>query len=191
MEDAKSSTRNEINSDIESSAENNIGSDKKGDNGNNIRKDTGSTARKLSEYNSIIKEQDEIYRDIARMLGLPDCAFWILYALRDNEKPVTQSEICNTIYQPKQTVNSSLKKLEREGIINLTEMQDRRSKKVHLTPRGIKLAERTVDYVIWAEQRALSGLTDKEQNMFMDLFRRYTELLKNSMNELKEKKETV
>lgn len=43
-------------------------------------------------------------------MGLSDCTFWILYALRENNARLTQSEICNFFYQPKQTVNSALKK---------------------------------------------------------------------------------
>lgn len=145
--------------------------------------------KRLSEYNGIIKENDELYRGVAKAFGLPDCAFWILYALRESGKTLTQSEICYAMYQPKQTVNSSLKKLEREGCIVLTEMRDRRSKEVHLTEKGVKLAEMTVDHVISAERIALSGLTDEEHDTFMKLFRRYTGLLKDSIGDLLEKQE--
>lgn len=145
--------------------------------------------KRLSEYNGIIKENDELYRGIARAFGLPDCAFWILYALRESGETLTQSEICYAMYQPKQTVNSSLKKLEREGYLVLKEMPDRRSKEVRLTAKGVTLAQRTVDHVIYAEHTALSGLTEEEQKTFMELFRRYTELLKSSIGELLEKQE--
>jgi len=135
--------------------------------------------KNLIKYNNLIKENDELYRDIAKIFGLPDCAFWILYVLRENHKVLTQSEICNMLYQPKQTVNSSLKKLEYDGFIELTEMDDRRSKQVRLTEKGITLAKSTVDNVILAEYKALSGLTEEEQNNFILLFQKYTNLLKN------------
>ena len=35
--------------------------------------------KKLSEYNSIIKENEGIYRRVAKKNGLSDSAFWILY----------------------------------------------------------------------------------------------------------------
>lgn len=139
---------------------------------------------KLSEFNSIIKESDDIYRCAAKALGLPDCAFWILYTLRAETEPVTQRGICNTMYQPKQTVNSALKKLEQDGVIRLTEMADRRSKQVLLTDRGRSLAGQTVDRVIDAEQHALSCLTDQEQEAFLALFHKYTKLLKENMTAL-------
>ena len=69
-----------------------------------------SINKKLSEYNSIIKENEEIYHKIARKFGLSDCAFWILYTMCEEEGTLTQSSICDALYQPKQTVNSALMK---------------------------------------------------------------------------------
>lgn len=140
-----------------------------------------NTSKRLLEYNSIIKENDELYHKVSTALGLPDCAFWILYILREDNKVLTQSEICSALYQPKQTVNSSLKKLEYDGYIELIMMKDRRSKEIHLTQKGKVLAQNTVDKVICAEQNALSGLTAEEQDTFIGLFRKYTDLLKSTM----------
>ena len=43
------------------------------------------TARRFSEYNRILKENDELYRSAVKTMGLPDCAFWILYTLRESK----------------------------------------------------------------------------------------------------------
>ena len=40
--------------------------------------------KRFSEYNSIIKEYDQMYRDAIKTLGLNDSSFWILYTLRDD-----------------------------------------------------------------------------------------------------------
>lgn len=143
------------------------------------------TARKrLNEYNNLFKESDEIYRTAAKRLGLPDCAFWILYTLRENNAPLTQSEICATLYQPKQTVNSALKHLQADGYIALHSGSDRRSKQVSLTCQGEALAQRTVDRVIAAECNALLDMNDEEQAAFIGLFRRYTMALQACMREI-------
>lgn len=68
--------------------------------------------RRLREYNDSLKAIDDTYRAAARRFGLPECAFWILYTLRVERSPLTQSEICALQYQPKQTVHSALKRLE-------------------------------------------------------------------------------
>ena len=135
----------------------------------------------LDEYNRIFKENDEIYREAAKRLGLSDCAFWILYAVRSAEAVLTQSDLCYSQYQPKQTINSALKKLEREGYLSLRCKDDRRSKQIYLTEKGIDLAKNTVDKVIFAEVDALSGLTTAEQREFLTLFRKYTDCLKEKI----------
>lgn len=140
-----------------------------------------NTQKMLWEYNTIFKENDEVYRCAAKTLGISDCSLWILYTLRTEQKAITQKEICEAFYYPKQTVNSALKKLENEGYIALTEMKDRRSKKITLTESGKKLAARTADKLIEAELAAMSELTDEEQKSFIELFRKYTGLLKKNM----------
>ena len=135
----------------------------------------------MSEYNNIIKENDNLYRDAAKRHALPECAFWILYILRTNGNTFSQSEICEALYQPKQTVNSSLKSLEAEGYLRLYHEGDRRSKIVTLTKKGVELAQKTADKIIAAEQSALFALTEEEQQAFIDLFRKYTAALKSQM----------
>lgn len=135
----------------------------------------------LSEYNGLMKENDELYRNAATAMGLSDCAFWILYLLREREAELTQSDICSGIYMPKQTVNSSLKKLEESGYLRLFEGNDRRSKLVRLTEEGMDLAAETVDRILTAELRAIGGMTAEEQSVFLGLFRKFTDLLKKEM----------
>ncbi len=134
-----------------------------------------------NEFNNIMKANEDIYRNLAKIVGLSDSAFWILYALRDTDSVLTQSEMCNILYQPKQTVNSSLKKMESEGYIKLNSINDRRKKQVFLTEDGIKLARKTVDKVISMERDALSGLLDSEQETFVRLFKKYTNLLQENI----------
>ena len=55
------------------------------------------TARRFSEYNRILKENDELYRSAVKTMGLPDCAFWILYTLRESSETLTQSDVCYTL----------------------------------------------------------------------------------------------
>ena len=135
-------------------------------------------ASALAVYNELYKEQDELYRAVARSFGLSDCAFWVLYALREAERPLTQSDVCAAVYQPKQTVHSALKKLMAEGYLQLTEGRDRRSKHLVLTDQGEALVRRTVDPVMAAETAAMNTMTETEQAQFLALCRRYNAALR-------------
>ena len=138
----------------------------------------------LSEYNRLYKQNNAIYHDFYSRFGLSESTFWILYTLRAEEPPVTQSDICNVFFQPRQTVNSSLKKLEREGLITLSGEGGRRGKPISLTPRGIAFAEKTVDQVIKSEQQALLDLTPNEQKQFFDIFNRYNARLNTHLSQI-------
>ena len=74
----------------------------------------------LLEYNTLLKDNDNIYRGAARRLGISDCALWILYSLRAECQPLTQKQLCLLMYLPKQTVNSALKAMEAEGYTEFT-----------------------------------------------------------------------
>ena len=137
------------------------------------------------EYNRIFRENDEIYREIAKMMGMSDSAFWILYMLREGEGQYTQSDIRTVLCQPKQTVNTALKKLEQEGVLELQPMSDKRSKQVCLTVRGNHLASRTVDLVFGMERSAMEGLSPREQDTFLKIFRKYTQLLRTNAEKLR------
>ena len=137
--------------------------------------------KNLSVYNGLIKENDSIYRAAAKRYGISEAAFWILYTIRESGEDFTQNRICSEIHIPKQTVNSALSSLLKDGFIYLEQMSDRRNKKIVLTEKGAALAESTVDTVIEAECEALSGLEANERKEFIGQFRKYTELFKKNM----------
>ena len=94
--------------------------------------------------NHRLKENDDWYQQAGKLLGMSDSAFWILYMLYDYSDGITQSEICSMSCFPKQTINSSLKKLEADGIISLVPGSDGRSKKIMLSASGKELISRIV-----------------------------------------------
>ena len=135
------------------------------------------TNESLSVYNNIFKKNENIYRELAKALGLSECSLWILYILRTDYTEPVQNEICAYLHLPKQSINSALKKMESDGYIELTTGNDHRSKLVSLTASGISLCEKTVDRLIEVECKALEGLTIEEQNLFFSLFQKYTDLM--------------
>ena len=141
-------------------------------------------SKKMLELNEIMKETDDLYRNLAKKFKMSDCMMWILYILREDDRAVTQSDICNLMCMPKQTVNSSLKKMEAEGYIELLNINDKRSKQVCLTEKGVDLANNTVDRIISKENNALSKMDNEEQALFINLFKKYKDLLKESFMEI-------
>ena len=85
----------------------------------------------------IYNENTLLYHRLARACGLPDCAFWLLYTLRSEEAPLTQTQLSEQLSLPKQTVNSALKKLVEEGVLRLEAADGNlKNKRVCLTEAG-------------------------------------------------------
>ncbi len=129
------------------------------------------------------KEEDGLYRRLARHFGLSECRLWILYTLEASPEPVTQTELCGYLSLSKQTVNSGLKQLEQEGYIRLFDGPGRR-KYLRLTDMGQALAERTVRPILAAEERAFLGLAEEERASLLALERKYLSLLSRETDQI-------
>ena len=138
--------------------------------------------RMLLEYNKETKRLDDLYRCAAKQCGISECAFWILYTLRAEERQFTQAEICEFLIEPKQTVNSALKKLEAEGYLTLSAGADQRSKRVCLTEKGERFVKAHVDRVPEAEAAALGAMTAAERDELIRLTGRYRALFAQKLN---------
>lgn len=138
----------------------------------------GNIARAYEALDSFWREQNQLYRDVAASFGISESAFNILYAIYlAGEKGIAQRDICVQMCIGKQTVNSSIHKLEREGAVVLKSGPGRRGLLAHLTPVGLELAERTIVPMIEAELAALREFDDRELELALLLGRRYTNAL--------------
>ena len=131
----------------------------------------------------IYNENTLLYHRLARACGLPDRAFWLLYTLRSEEAPLTQTQLSEQLSLPKQTVNSALKKLVEEGVLRLEAADGNlKNKRVCLTEAGEAFLRRTVDRVFGVESAAAARLTEEERSALvalsqklLDAFRAETE----------------
>lgn len=78
---------------------------------------TEKTNELLRNFNRIDKEFNDIYHEVALKMGISDSAFSIFYILHDLGDGCLQKDICYEAFANKQTVNSSIRKLEREGYL--------------------------------------------------------------------------
>lgn len=145
----------------------------------------GNIARAYEAFDSFWREQNQLYRDVATSFGISESAFSILYAIfLAGENGISQRDICVQMCIGKQTVNSSIHKLEREGVVELKSGPGRRGLLAHLTPVGLELAERTIVPMVEAELAALREFDDRELELSLLLGRRYTDALRSHFAEI-------
>ena len=130
----------------------------------------------IQEFNQIDGRICSLYHAAALKMGLSDSEFRILYTLAVNGPGYLQSALREATGIGRSTVNSALKKLEREGILTLSPGSGRHTC-VSLTAQGHRLADRTVCRLIRLEDRIYAGWTAEEQALLLRLNRDFTEKL--------------
>ena len=117
----------------------------------------------VNEFNRLYKEMDDLYHDIALKLGLSDSALTIFYAICELGDGCLQKDICGQSFCSKQTINSSIRKLEREGTVYL-----RRGK-------GREFVENRIRPAMGMEVQAFLELTPGERSELLRLTGKYLE----------------
>ena len=134
----------------------------------------------LREFNTLWKAQDDIWQAAAKKSGLPENAFWILYVIVIEENPeLTQAELCKAWFIPRQTCNSAVKKLEKEGILTLQVHRGAGNVKyLALTEKGRGFADKYISPLTTADMESFSSFTDEERKLLLSLMQRQLDNLK-------------
>jgi DNA-binding MarR family transcriptional regulator len=131
-------------------------------------------------YNLLAWETDSLYHEISRMFGLTDSAVNILYLICFEDSDALLSDIVRLSGLQKQTINSSLRNLEKKGLIEMRPVNGK-MKSVALTEEGSAFCDRTIRKLMDWENEALSGFSKKEVKLFLRLMDRYLESVSRSV----------
>lgn len=133
----------------------------------------------LAQLDRFYRELDEIYHEASRAAGLSDSAFDILYSLM-LEDGLTQKQLGERGFTPKQTVASAVRRLEEQGLVTPDE-GCRRNAPLRLTDAGRAVIEERVRPAYRAEHRAIERLTPAERATLAQLLARYTAALRDEI----------
>ena len=126
--------------------------------------------QELSQLNQLVKKQEEVYHLWAKKAGLTDTKFWILYDLWTSECPLIQNAFCENWCYSKQTVNTAVSNLEKEGMLHLEFAPgSRKQKEVLLTNKGKDFCEKWIEPLVRAEEESLMTLNQKERVQFLEI----------------------
>lgn len=141
----------------------------------------------LCEMMRLNREIDDLYEKHASKSSVSPTAFWLLYALMENGggRPLTQRRFCKEWSYSPQTVNSCLKKLQRDGLVSLVSLPgSKKEKGIELTDCGEEAARRLVGPLMAAEARAFGSLSSKERATTLRALRGYLALLDEEIKAL-------
>ena len=132
--------------------------------------------------NNLNKDIDNLFARAAARAGLSDSAFDILYALDVYGDGCSQKDLCERCWMGKQTINSSIKRLCEQGILEKTAGPGRTTT-LSLTATGRALVAEKVRPVIEAETAAMHAFSPAELAQALDLLERYRNALANALAE--------
>ncbi len=139
----------------------------------------------IKQLDRTMKEYDSIYHNAAVKYGLSDSAMWILFVVSDAGKAYTQQDLCRECWFPKQTINTALNNLIKDGCAELEAIPGTRNRKrIILTDKGRELAENTVERLKKAEHAAFRRFTDEELNGYLDMSERINRYLREEIEKV-------
>ncbi len=132
------------------------------------------------KYTSLSGEINSLYHEAAVKMGISDSVMNILYVIYEKGDSCLQSEISKLSGISRQTINSSVKKLEKDEILYLKQGQGRNTI-VCLTEKGLKFCENKIKPLFEIENKIWNEWTADEQRQYLLLTEKYRDALKKYM----------
>lgn len=124
--------------------------------------------------NENLSEINGFYHMISMKMGMSDSESMILYMLYDIQRPITQSDIAKSTGLSKQTINSAIRNLEKDGIVVLEKLNEK-AKHIVVTEKGREIIRQKILPIVEIEERVLHSWSEEELELFLELTERFKE----------------
>ena len=121
------------------------------------------------QYMHLYKEMDASYYALSCAQQLVPSEMDIYYAITVLGDGCRQRDICALALSRKQTINSALKKMEKQGLLRLEH--------IYLTASGRRNADESVKPIYDAEQAAFAEMAEAEREQLVALTGKFIHLL--------------
>ena len=137
---------------------------------------------KARRYAYLSAEITSLYHEAAVKLGISDTVLNILYVLCERDGQCLQSDIFRLTGISRQTINSAIRKLERDGLTYL-EPGEGRNTTVCLTEKGKDFTSEKILPLFQIEDKIWGAWTVDEQEKYLLFSQTYRDLLKKYLRE--------
>ncbi len=137
----------------------------------------------LREFNKIYKEFDDLWHETALNIGLSDSAFDILYSVHCLGDGCLQRDICALSFGRKQTINSAIQKLVKEGML-LMKQGKGREMHIYLTEAGKDFVKQKVEPLVEVENNVWKEMPPEERQELLRLTKEYVDNYRTKIKKL-------
>lgn len=122
---------------------------------------------------------DKIYNTLLKQAKMTDSEFTMLFYMIASGRDCTQKDIAENTYISPKTLNSTVKKLEQKGIVELKPGKYP-FRYVKLTQKGIEYAKDNIIPVIESERRTLENMPQADLDNIENLAIKYIRIFEQS-----------
>lgn len=137
----------------------------------------------IHAFNRVNNEINALYHIASVKAGMSDSENQILYLLFDTGEGITQSVIISSLSLSKQTVNSSIAKMQKEGLLYLSEKTGRQ-RQIYLTEAGKRIIREKIVPLVRLEESIFQSWTKEEREAFLRLNGRFRDELRKGIQTL-------
>lgn len=135
------------------------------------------------QYTFLAGEINALYHEAAVKMGISDSVQNILYVLCEKGEKCQQSEISKLTGISRKTINSAIRKLEKEELVYLEQGKGRNTI-LCLTEKGEKFSSEKIGSLHEIENKIWNEWTVEEQQQYLTLTKKYRDGLKKYMETL-------
>lgn len=122
---------------------------------------TLQVSEKVQQLNGMLCEMDSIYQTLLSAKNISDGEFVVLNAILSLGEGCLQKDIAENSYMSKKTINSTIKKLEKEGFIKL-KAGKYPNMHIYLTKRGLDHIKNNIIPIVDVENRVLNSMPEMD-----------------------------
>ena len=137
-------------------------------------------SEKVKYLNSMLCEIDNLYQSLLQDKKLSDSEYVVMFAILELGEGCLQKDIADNSYINKKTINSAIKKLEREGLITL-KAGKYPNMHIYLTEKGAEYINHNVIPIINIENKVLEQFPDNEFNSLVENYSKYIKVFRTEV----------
>ena len=130
------------------------------------------TENKLRHINGMLSEISSIYEKLLSSKNVPEGVFIVMSSILDLGEGCLQKEISEISYLNKKTVNSTIKKLQKEDFIKL-QAGKYPNMHIYLTDKGKEYMRENIIPIIEVESKALELMPANEFATLVKSYKKY------------------
>ena len=138
---------------------------------------------KVKYLNSMLCEIDNLYQTILQNKSLSDSEYVVLFSLLELGEGCLQKDIANNGYINKKTTNSTIKKMEKNGLITL-KAGKYPNMHIYLTDSGKEYIREHITPIINMQTSVMDSVPDSDFENLVKTYSKYIKIFKGEINRL-------